>query len=383
MVPDKHSKPLFTRIFDNEFKSCVEFESQSLLDNCSVATNKIDNQALVYSVSPSMQSVQDILTNYRVPATTPDEPRFNGKDFLSIISDTIIPIGNSFTFAEAIQAIYTIYKTLGSELYGAIIKNNATGEIFNPLHILIAMSITPEVEAAIYSVIIYTYNGNRSLIEYDLQEADLVDKDKIDGLINNLIRTLGSAELTEPPKTFIEGHYIDGNMATINYRVEGTTGTTVTVLNIIANQFLTDGIAAPYYGVSLTTAGHAVTGTHLTPMTSCNIAYQTSLIVDQPLDTIYAHFNSVCTGSTSNRTLAGLQTLNHVNMGSPFSDTIDNLIRPGALAYVDASIAKSFEIYKFTNILKDSDEKTNTTTTETDNNDGDNSDTEAEDPQEN
>jgi hypothetical protein len=112
---------------------------------------------------------------------------------------------------------------------------------------------------------------------------------------------------------------------------------------LVPNQLLTKGIVAPYYGTSLVRqklATSDVTGLHLTPMLSANISYSYEL----------RDWTSVCTGSVPKATVAGLKTLNHSNLSSPYNRDI---LFPGALVYADKCIEKSIEIYKLSGLLND------------------------------
>jgi hypothetical protein len=80
-------------------------------------------------------------------------------------------------------------------------------------------------------------------------------------------------------------------------------------------------------------------GFHLSPFKSCNISSHNSI------------FNaSVCTGSTSNRTIKGLRTLHHANLGSPYERSCMTTV---SKPYADACINYSFNIFKHGNIIKD------------------------------
>lgn len=280
----------------------------------------------------------------------------------SSVTDKILTLEGKYTIAEALVIINTYANKAGNNFYGAILRRG--DQLINPLHPLTALQILDnydQVKSNKYSVVMYFYTNRQALdAEYASSSADI---ELVDKVIDNLLRSNSKAA--------IESNQVNMQTNVVPYpsmdSIEIEYYTTMNINKpiqvgsesfVVAHQFLTKGVVAPYYASSVLDLlkGQSARGMHITPLFSCNISYDKSS--DTPDRTL--SWTSVCTGSHPNSVRENLRVLTHANLGSPFNTSI---VRPGALIFIDRCIDRVRELYTKVNLLSSYTPITKLTTT--------------------
>ena len=268
----------------------------------------------------------------------------------SNVTDKILTLDNKCTIAQALTIVNTYINKAKNNFYGVILRNGS--ELINPFHPLTALQILSNYDSIknnVYTVIMYFYTNRQAMnTEYSTPAADI---DKINSIIDNLIRSNSKAVVdpnTAPMRTAVVPHQ-QTDSADIEYY------TTMNLHNplplagdsfIVAHQFMTKGVVAPYYASSILELprGQDAKGIHVTPLLSCNISYNgNSDVADaRPI------WNSVCTGRHANSIKENLRVLTHANLSSPFNT---HIVHPGALVFIDRCIDRVRELYTKVGIL--------------------------------
>jgi hypothetical protein len=264
------------------------------------------------------------------------------------VTQQIINDKGSYTWKEAIKQIEKYRAQLGKHFYGAVLRSTKKSSvIINPYHPLTALSLMSEADAEVnsytYNIIIYVYNDRDRMDDYYKTEAS--DKKKVQENINGIITTylnrINTIIKVEEAASRLDA---SGNLK-IKFRTRKHNDEEESNdYLVVAHQLLTNGILAPWYGTSLLRkpiGRNGTTGLQLGPIRSCNISGARA-------NNRSGSYNNVCTGRLSSNTLKGLRSLTHANLGSPFTREI---VAPGGLAYIDAMIDKSVELYKAGEIL--------------------------------
>lgn len=254
--------------------------------------------------------------------------------YKSQLGEKIIKLDESRTIDEAISLVHKTSLLVKERFAGTIFVIN-TGALINPLHPLVALELLKNrFKYRVSKILIYSYKNLVSISS----DYGSVDPSTFDTSINNLMQMYQS-QIKDRSINLIENKYeVSRNRLQQQFKVSKYPGEDHSKeYYLVAHQLLTKGTYVPYYGTSLVQMNGNTSGYHLTPFKSCNIA-----------DHSHPGPSSVCTGSTSNKTIEGLRTLHHANLGSPYEHScMTELSKP----YADACIAKSFSIFQAAKII--------------------------------
>lgn len=279
----------------------------------------------------------------------------------SNVTDKILTLDGKHTIAQALTIVNTYINKAKNNFYGVILRNG--NELINPLHPLTALQILDnydQVKSNKYTVIMYFYtNRSHMNTEYQSTTADI---EQVDKLIDNLLRSNSKAAI-ETNAVNLQSSVVedlDNDRITIEYYTTMNINEAIALSGeafIVAHQFMTRGVVAPYYGSSVLELlkGQPAKGIHVTPLLSCNISYNGSADIAGARPT----WSSVCTGHHPNSIKENLRVLTHANLSSPFNTSI---IRPGALIFIDRCIDRVRELYTKARILSSYVPITNLTT---------------------
>jgi hypothetical protein len=328
----------------------------------------MENGNVLFKIDPNTDSMNQLMTKYKV--ITKREKLIGGRypeyhTYEQIENDvtkeihTLKKLGN---LSKCMQTAKNIENTLGKNFYGCLLIHG--GQIVNPLHPVVAMSILEDNNLymnkdSIFDLVVFTYS-NRADMDY-IYKTEKADKDLIEKNINALI-TAHSRKFKS--KTKLEGIESNGNGLDIKIKYRNSISSFDKdgyEYLIVAHQMLTTGTVFPFYGTSIlkTSKSLGTSGFGLSPLKSCNIDSSSSYHDGTEFDSPYqiknglplrVMYHSVCTGSENERTLKGMRTLTHSNANSPYNI---NVFEDGALEYVEACNKKSFEMYMITKVIQD------------------------------
>ena len=353
----KAEKSLLDMVVDNEL---IAFKNQALSEaTVDVFTNKIDDGNVLFKI-PANRTALEILTD-GMTSHCLDFSKLNTKDsshienyhtwsFIQDVTKNFININANANFVDCINIAHTYQQLAKENLYGILFRAVDNPDIIiNPFHILTALSIMENDEylnIIKFNILVYTY-PDRSHID-SVYNTHYADTDKINNNIDSLMQ-LYTTKLSTNLKLESFEEVAPDNPLEYGINMEVSQGIRNDedpdkVYYISTQQLVTKGIIAPYYGASLITwdrkHNRDCTGMSLSPMNSANLSHNT-----------YVHFTdinenkrsySVCTGDLSNYSYEGLCTLTHSNLSSPYRE--NNLV-PGFVAYIDAMIDRSTDLY--------------------------------------
>lgn len=261
------------------------------------------------------------------------------------LGTNIITVEKVNTIREAIMTLGVTIDKIGNRFAGAIILTQH-GSLINPFHPLVALELLvyPNIEVKKLYIFTYTEDTDSIFVKYD--QGAIIEEQKED--IKLLIRAYQS-RITHRELKIVKNTYDkERKVLEREYRVAKHTGEDLNKeYYLVAHQLLTKGTFVPYYGTSIIQlTSNSSSGYHITPFKSCNLNNHSE----------YTPVN-VCTGSKSNRTIAGLRTLHHANLSSPYES---HCMTSHSKTYADACIAVTIDIYKSANfILKTEVEENN------------------------
>lgn len=285
------------------------------------------------------------------------------------LDSKIVNITTTSTINRILEEVDKLDK---STLYGVLIKDTENGEVFNPLHPMVAMSLisTDTFTARKYVASIYSLNS-----PYD-EQILIDDKENLNNLYYEIL-SLYEDRVTNLKKACFENNTKIGNgtirdmlgnavnnylgtpsnlsaildkpidLSPLNYLFDNLSKqvknayTYFTDKEPIENpemnvyiplQMLSNGFVVPYYGVAriqkYLTTREIIGFASITPMMSNNIG-------------IGSH--SVCTGDLDNTTREGLLTLNISNANSAYSHYI---LHPKWKIWTKVCIENTLKLYK-------------------------------------
>lgn len=279
------------------------------------------------------------------------------------VTQEIFTLNEVGDFKTCINTINDVREGLGKDFFGALlIDQGQKDEIINPLHPLVSIILSEEndytIGSKIYSIVIFAYKNRESMDSYYMTNE--ADHDLIEENLSDLISCYFNKQAEA---TKITSRSVDPTNETIRiqYKIKKSEEEIQDEEHyMVAHQIFTEGIVSPYYGTSfLKIKNGNNTGIALSPMMSCNIAADTGFNNGRSFDSKYqqetnseirVEYNSVCTGSYTNTTVAGMRTLTHSNASSPHNRYV---IQQGSLAYADACIDKALAMYKLTGIIQE------------------------------
>ena len=329
-------------VIKQEYK---DFTETSKIDTEETENPFIEGNVL-YNLRSNAESVTSLLeTSWR----TNNESTINGnhvKGYFRAITTSIIRPKDKMPLNEALQTIYEVRASLGSEFAGALLVSGKT--ILNPLHPLTALCLLDDesYNSLEYSMVVYTYGGKRETLDETYNSYSL-NRDLAITNINDIIRTFTSRVKHRSTKV-IDSLVHPRNKSTINqtYKVAKYDGEQDNEeLYLVTHQILTQGIVAPYYGTSIIKLNGSTSGIPCSPFRSVNLtSYRREAESTTP------HGANVCTGNIPNNTLKGLRTLTHANLSSPYTW---DAMEAGALVYAEMCMDKSFELYALAKLIKE------------------------------
>lgn len=292
------------------------------------------NGSFLIEINSSSTSFQKIMSEeYR--NVIAELPTKSTEEYRRQLGEKIIKLDENRTIPEALKLVYSTYNLVKERFAGTIFILD-TGALINPLHPLVALELLrKQQEITVSKILIYSY---KNLVAIQSKYGSSKNVDSFDLSIKTLMKMYQS-QIKERSVHLIENEY-DATRRQLKqkYKVSKFPGEDQSKeYYLVAHQLLTKGTYVPIYGTSLIQMNGNTSGYHLTPFKSCNISSHNST---EPV--------SVCTGSTSNKTLEGLRTLHHANLGSPYqADCLTSLSKP----YADACIKQSFEIFQAAKII--------------------------------
>ena len=332
-----------------------EFEQQNFADSLR-GTIDIANHGfetvhkgnVVVPVDIEQQAVNNLMYHQGIITDNEAAKVFSTEELFGSVTSKLLTLDGEFSYAEALQQIEKFISRAKNNFYGAVLKG--PNSLINPFHPLVAsMALSTGVPTnALFKVIMYFYDNRTNLDKKFSTKTALPTL--VNSNIDNLLRVSTSKTkanvltvldvVTREDRAEIRA-YIPAN---VNDSVDFATTHT-----IVAHQFLTKGIMAPYYGTSLikTPVGEYSKGIHISPMRSVNIS-NTKPTTQGVVRERVPMYNSVCTGSHNSGILENLRVLSHANLSSPYNRIT---VFEGALAYVDACIDKSRALYKAAGLL--------------------------------
>ena len=339
--------PILQRIKEFELQNFAN----SLLGTIDIAHygfEAVHKGNVVVPVDIEQQAVNNLMYHQGIITDNEATKVFSTEELFSSVTGKLLTLDEELGYAEALQQIEKFISRAKNNFYGAVLKN---GEVLiNPFHPLVASMALPTgiLTTAKFKVIMYFYSNRANLDKkFSTKTAlPILVNSNIDNLLRVSTSKTKANVLTVLNVTTNEDNaeiksYIPAN---INDPIDISTTHTV-----VAHQFLTKGIMAPYYGTSLikTPVGEHSKGLHISPMRSVNISTGKPTTNGVTRERI-PMYNSVCTGSHNSGILENLRVLSHANLSSPYNRVT---IFEGALAYVDACIDKSRALYKAAGLL--------------------------------
>jgi hypothetical protein len=263
--------------------------------------------------------------------------QINSNEYRQQLGEKIIKLTDNYSLKQSLNIISEVHKKVGDAFAGALLILN-TGAIINPLHPIAALELLSSCPEPITKILIYTYKDLDRIQQLYGINMDFDAEANI-----KLLMQIYQSKVTERGTKVIKN---DVNMENQNI----TQHFSVSKFNgeddekeyyLVTHQLLTAGTYVPYYGTSIIQIGDNTSGYHLTPFKSCNMQRHSN-----PAPA------SVCTGSTSNRTIEGLRTLHHSNLSSPYDR---NCMSTASYQYAKECIKQSLNIFKTANLIsKDS-----------------------------
>lgn len=308
----------------------------------------LQSGSILYKVPFHRTSVQTLLSdNTATCCSSESMTTCSQDDLLPQVTDKFINIPCDLPYFEALQLAENFRAKAGKHLYGVLFRSTLDQEvILNPFHILTTLETLSNQDSAFlinhkFNILVYVYR-DRTYAD-DLFQTSSADLDAIERNINALMHTYTSRSFLK--SRIVKSEQDDDGVRVTYQSVLDPDDDPDYIYQIVATQLLTKGIIAPYYGTSLirwSTNRNNCGGIHLSPFRSVNIKSESSTARDTSTQ-------SVCTGDLSNTTSNGLRTLHHANLSSAWNST--SLV-PGALAYADAMIAKSANLYLSASVIQ-------------------------------
>jgi hypothetical protein len=280
---------------------------------------------------------------------------FDGKKFHVEIMSTSLEIDGKYNFTNAMNIIGHIFLEMKDTLYGVLLYDNKDKSIFNPLHPLLALEFAKQNPTSEYTIFVFSNkNISGDIMIPSRSESDNARSRAVDNIIKqlSLYTNRGSisakSTIEESKQDWISRVSDNPNAKLkISNQYYADKNNNNDEIYIVPQQILTKGTVIPYYGTSLikvNTKGERRTteGTHLSPMTSANIANAWCESDNNELDNVI--FDSVCTGRLDNTSVTGLLSLNHCNLSSPYRE--GHILMHGWSEYAQECVRIAISAYK-------------------------------------
>lgn len=342
---------MFETLLQRTYSKTIEDTIYNITQKQFISTQQssvFDKGCIVFKVPINKSSINTAIDTAHCLNDRIDSVRFH-----SMITEKIIQIKQVKSFKDALQTIEQYRRAAPHLFYGAVLKLNSEENVFlNPYHILTASALIDDGSALqyinnnnTYDVLIYFLNPEDKMTAAFCSK---VSKETMEQINNNIdaillqyqnkiptltkvIKTIPTSDISQFKLVYKVKRFPDEDPAFSSY--------------IVPTQLLTKGIVAPFYATNLIKIyynGAITRGASISPFKTCNISNG---------DNRNINFTSVCTGSTSNKTIEGLMTLTHANLNSPYGDSKQG-IPVGGKHYIDAMINKSLLLYEMKGILE-------------------------------
>lgn len=317
----------------------IEDEKEEFISNNKITYNAVTNNleqssgSFLFEVNSTSQAFQDLLARpfrEKIAGYSTTSP----SEYMNQLGTRLIKVAVKQTTSSLIQELYDIREKLGATFAGALFLTDTKG-IINPFHPLVALELLNDMSFGVKKLLIFTYD-NVGQIESLYGKKDMKFANDISLLIKAYQSQIDSRALKIVSNDFDDNN----NSITQNYQISKLPGEDQSKeYFMVAHQLLTRGTFVPYYGTSIISMNGNTSGIHITPFKSCNISDHNGI-----------EGASVCTGSTSNKTIEGLRTLHHANLSSPYqASCMTNVSKP----YADACIEYSLNIFKQAGLIKE------------------------------
>lgn len=287
----------------------------------------------------------------------------------------LLQLSNPMPFKDIIAFLIKLYQENEDMLFGALIEKNGT--FTNITHPFIAQGFIKRYEDPNevkdnYRLILYTFKEGsldklKSSKRYACETLDFLATDQYNDMFKmHLIQTLAILEVEQEMFFKVTGYRNIDNYVSMNkngsqdlldvstyaqfqYESEWVDKEGNPIRNsdydlwMIPNHVVNDGVVAPFYGMSAVkySRSRSCGGLHLSPMQSCNISSSFAL-VNRQYGSMTVNQTSVCTGSFSNDSQNGRDSLNHANLGSPYHR---NIYASGSFQFALMCVKLSLSIY--------------------------------------
>jgi hypothetical protein len=317
----------------------IDEEKQDFINENQITYNSIDKSldldtgAFLFETNSTSQAFKDLMSSAAKEEVASYE-RVNTGCYMDQLGTRLIKAEVNQPIRSLLRDVYDIKQKLGDSFAGVLFLVSKKC-IINPLHPLVALELLNEPELNVQKLLVFTYDDLDKINSYYGQV-----KTDFTANISLLIKAY-QTQIKNRSLRVVDNQFNESSETmTQNYQISKFPGEDTQKEHfIVAHQLLTRGTFVPYYGTSVISMNGNTSGTHISPFKSANISNHGG-----------TGGASVCTGSTSNKTLKGLRTLHHSNLSSPYeSSCMTNASKP----YADACIEYSFNIFKQAKLIKE------------------------------
>lgn len=317
----------------------IDDEKEAFINENQVKYNSIDKSldlktgAFLFETNSTSQAFKDLMSNEARNVIAAYSTQSTAA-YMNQLGNRLIKAEVNQPVRSLIKDVYDIKEKLGESFAGVLFIINKKC-IINPLHPLVALELLNELDLEVKKLLVFTYDDISEINSlYGEMKPDFTEN------ISLLIKAY-QTQVKYRSIRIVDNQFNESSQTmTQNYQISKFPGEDNQKEHfIVAHQLLTRGTFVPYYGTSVISMNGNTSGTHISPFKSANIS-----------DHSGTGGASVCTGSTSNKTVDGLRTLHHSNLSSPYqSACMTNVSKP----YADACIEYSFNIFKQANLIKE------------------------------
>jgi hypothetical protein len=306
-------------------------------------SNPLDIQdgSYLFEVNSSSKAFNELLNeDYRERIAS--LPTVSTDMYRTQLGERIIKIDEDMHMRAALKLMKETIEVVGESFAGVLFQLQHGG-IVNPLHPLVALHLIDNMpQLHVIKMYFYTYKDLNAIKNFYSTSA-VFTEDELKGQILSIIRMAQSKVLHRSINVIKNDVNYNSKNIVQHYKVSKEPGEVDDKeYYVVAHQLLTKGTFVPYYGTSIISMNGSTSGFHISPFKSCNINRHE-----------YYDSASVCTGSKSNKTIKGLRTLHHANLGSPYEK---GCMSTASYPYAKACIDISLTIYD--QALKDQNDNT-------------------------
>jgi len=301
----------------------------------------ITNGAIVYKIPINKTSVVAAINNSATGLR-----RLSTEALHKAVTQKIIQIPDAMAFKDALSFIEKFRLTSPTTFYGAILQDRDNPEIFiNPFHVITAATLleNPAYLTKAWKILIYfnpiEHSSFHAKVPKHIEKEFHLNIQALMQMHSNRLSTFKKL-LRIDQSIYHNNPLLSKTSLQLQYQIKLHADEDKEFSSyIVPTQFVTKGIIAPFYATNLiqiSNRGNRQTkGASISPFKTCNIGSGDSNTLE---------YTSVCTGSKSNRTIEGLQTLTHANLGSPYGTSKQGVPHHGN-TYVNLMINYSQLLY--------------------------------------